>query len=332
MGYIIDIYYKVGNITLNKRPYNLFPDFLKNKENYLEKINKENYDLIIASRFGLKFPQLSADIYTIHSHSDLYSQKTKFSVFYNLFKPKQSRIKNEIYNLIKNKDKYFIFCSKQLKDDYCSICELNKAEVIYPYPNFIPLSPLNETDEVKNKEDVYTFGISALGFQNKGGYLILQSALLLKLLNKKFKIKIIYKNPAGFLLSLFINLAGLSKNVQFYNRQQAMHEFFYGIDCLVMASQLESFGMTAVEAVSFGLPVIISSQCGVKEIISQNKNITGYIFDYKHKVWNLFKIMKYVIEHQDKKSEPVYITTKEIYNEKFINKVNSVLKEYSNSR
>lgn len=323
-GYSVDVFFEVGILTKVQTDYSKYPDFLKNKNEYLKQINKNNYDLIISSRFGLKFPELKADIYTIHSHSDLYSQKSKFGFLYYLLKPKQKRIKNEINNLIINKNKYFVFCSNQLKDDYCSLCNLENTKVINPYPNCIP------TEQRKyNPNKIFTFGISALGFQNKGGYLLLQSAFLLKLFNYKFKLKIIYKKKPGILPRLLTTFTGLKNNTEFLNKQQDMHDFFNDVDCIVMASQLESFGITALEGIAHGLPVIVSSNCGVKEIIEENKN--GYIFTFnKNKVINLFKKMKYVLDNKDKEYTTIKTGNKLSYNKTFEEIINNEIFEKCN--
>lgn len=311
IGCYVDVFFEVGLITKTETKYVKHPDFLKNKKEYLKRINKSNYDLIISSRFGLKFSNLKADMYTIHSHSDYFSQKSKFGMLYNILKPKQKKIINEINNLKLNKDKFFIFCSNQLKEDYCSLCDLKNTKIIYPYPNCTPIA-----QKERNKNEVFTFGISAIGFENKGGYLILKSAFLLNLLNYKFKLKIIYRKNPAFLPKLLTLLTGLNNKVEFLDKQQDMHNFFESVDCIIMASKLESFGITAIEGIGYGLPVIVSSNCGVKELMEGNK--TGFIFSFnRNKVWNLFKKMKYVLDNRNQEYSRIDTNTKDSYNNSF---------------
>lgn len=293
-GYLIDVYCENAELLNDSFPENLkyYCGFSENEEQR-KLVNKNNYDIIISSRFGLKFSEIKADLYTIHSHSDLYSQKSKFGKLYSILKPKQKRIKNEIENLKQNEKAKFIFCSKQLLKDYISLADLKRTVVINPYPNCIP-----KEDTIKVKNDIFTFGISALGFQNKGGYLILKSAFLLKLLGKKFKIRIIYKEKPGLLQKMLVNILGLKNYVEFLPKQNGMHSFYNSIDCLVMPSQLESFGMVAEEGMAFSIPVIVSSTSGSTELI--NDGINGFVFDFKsHRLINLFKKMKYVLVHKN---------------------------------
>lgn len=44
------------------------------------------------------------------------------------------------------------------------------------------------------------------------------------------------------------------------------------MDCLVLPSRLESFGMVVVEALAAGVPVIVSDHAGASEAISENEN------------------------------------------------------------
>lgn len=320
LGAKVDIYCQ--ECESNIYNYTVFNQFYKNKNTYINKINNKNYDIIISSRFGLKFSEIEADIYTIHSHSDLFSQKRKYGYLYNIIRPKNKSIKNEIENLTCKKDKLFIFCSKQLQKDYCSICKLEKNFVMNPYPNFTP------NEKIKNKNNIFVFGINALGFENKGGYLILKSAFLLKLIGKKFKLKIIYKKQAGPLQKMLTQILGLKKYVEFIPKQKDMQTFYKSINCLCMPSKIESFGMVALEAMSFGLPVIVSSTSGITEKITDMKN--GLIFSFNcNKVFNLFEKMKFVLDNKNSdiiknNLQKTHFITENEYNYNFLKIIDSI--------
>ena len=69
----------------------------------------------------------------------------------------------------------------------------------------------------------------------------------------------------------------IDKNIEFLEFQKNIDDFFSSIDCLVMPSVEESFGMVALEAMSCKLPCIVSSVCGASEIISDKED--GFIFE-----------------------------------------------------
>jgi glycosyltransferase involved in cell wall biosynthesis len=62
---------------------------------------------------------------------------------------------------------------------------------------------------------------------------------------------------------------GLSKNFMFpgFVQGEELEEIFSVADIYVMPSVSEPFGITALEAVSFDTPIIISKQSGVAEVI-----------------------------------------------------------------
>lgn len=292
-GFQVDVYCQHYLKTLDNSPVNVYSFIDFNEEDYIKQILDTKYDLIFGGKKVLKYKEIKPDIVSLHAHSDLFQQKSKFGLLYHIFKPRKKRIKTESENFIRNSKSKFIFCSDILKKDYSQICEVKDFAVINPYPNFIPKEGYE-----KSKNDIFTFGISALGFQNKGGYLTIKSAFLLKLIGKKFKLKIIYRKKPAFEHKLLVWLLGLSKNIEFLQRQDDMSEFYESIDCLILASQLESFGMVALEASAYGLPVIASSNSGFSDLIVDGKN--GYVFKFDfNRMFNLFRKMKQAYDNKE---------------------------------
>lgn len=290
MGYQIDVYCRQSDYVLGKLQINLFSDFERNSQKYITQILENNYDLIFAGKFMLKYPQLQADIFSLHSHSDYYQQKKKFGILFDIFRINRNRVNNEIKNLNNNADALFIFCSNHLKNDYSSVCLIKNSKVVYPYPNWQPI----ENYKFKKNEN-FTFGLSALGFQNKGGYLSLLSSCLLKFSGKKFKLKIIYKKKQNLLQKFLVVFLGLRDCVEFLPIQEDMTSFLESIDCLLLPSNIESFGMVGLEAMNFGKPVICSSTCGLAEVINDGKN--GWIF--KMGMWSVYNLYKKMQESLD---------------------------------
>lgn len=67
----------------------------------------------------------------------------------------------------------------------------------------------------------------------------------------------------------------LQKHVLFLGKQDGLVEILSASDLFLMPSQSESFGLSALEAMSCGLPVISTSVGGLPELINHNE--TGYI-------------------------------------------------------
>lgn len=70
----------------------------------------------------------------------------------------------------------------------------------------------------------------------------------------------------------------LQDDVKFLGKQDGLEEILNGADLFLMPSQSESFGLSALEAMSCGLPVISSSVGGLPELIRHNE--TGYIAEF----------------------------------------------------
>ena len=78
--------------------------------------------------------------------------------------------------------------------------------------------------------------------------------------------------------------------VEFLPIQEDMTLFYESIDCLLLPSKLESFGMVGSEAMAFGKPVICSSTCGFSEKILDGQN--SWVFKKNNlSVYNLYKKM-----------------------------------------
>lgn len=82
----------------------------------------------------------------------------------------------------------------------------------------------------------------------------------------------------------------LTKDVIFLGKQDGLAEILNACDLFLMPSQSESFGLSALEAMSCGLPVVSSSVGGLPELIRHNE--TGYIAE----IGDIKRMAKYTID------------------------------------
>ena len=120
---------------------------------------------------------------------------------------------------------------------------------------------------------------------------------ILNLFNKKFKAKII--NSAvkkDVLMKALLFLFNLNKKVEVYAYQNEIFKFYSELDCLVVPSINEAFGLVTLEASSLGTPCLVSNTAGSSEIIEDNKN--GFIFKRNSffAVFNLVKKMNFILK------------------------------------
>jgi len=89
----------------------------------------------------------------------------------------------------------------------------------------------------------------------------------------------------------------LENDVKFLGKQDGLENLLSVADIFLMPSQSESFGLSALEAMSCGVPVISSSVGGLPELIVHNK--TGYIAEFG----DVDRMAKYTLELLKKKKK-----------------------------
>ena len=122
----------------------------------------------------------------------------------------------------------------------------------------------------RNKEiRIFSYGVGV----RKGFPLILKIAENLSAKYKNFKFVIVGGNP---------NIPGhLKKYFEFYGFVlfEDMLKVYNSVDIVLLASLYDPFGITPVEGMACGKPVIVSKNSGVKDIIEPG--ITGIVCDLK---------------------------------------------------
>lgn len=89
----------------------------------------------------------------------------------------------------------------------------------------------------------------------------------------------------------------LYDDVIFFGKQEVLHEILNSADIFLLTSQTESFGLSALEAMSCGLPVIATNVGGLPEVVIHGE--TGYLTE----VGDVTKMALYAIELLDDKNK-----------------------------
>ena len=235
-------------------------------------VDVNNYDFIIADVISLSF---TCNIY--HNHS--LSTKIKSSSGFLL----EKILKILHYKRIAYAKSYYINCPKVVtvsnlvKKDLIQNYNISQNKIIVAYPG----TNNNEIIYEKEKNDIFTIGVSACGFATKGGFNVLKAIKFLKnnYPDFKFKVKIInpkYKKHS--FLGLYLKLCKISDIVEMLPYQTDINKFYSSVDCFVCASRFDAFGRVVTEAMLNKIPVIVGSNIGASEIIKNG--INGFIFKY----------------------------------------------------
>lgn len=246
---------------------------LGNKKTFIkdlrEKLKEKNYDYILSSDILLPFANN-----LIHSNSSKYKSKNGKNIFLQqilkIYNAK--KIKEQENGFAKNNRAVFTV-SESLKKDYVENFDLDEEKVFVSYP---AVDNYSEFIPSTLKED-FTIGSIAGGGLNKGGYLLL---FALKSLPKncKLKARIIFpKFQKSFFFAQVIKLLKLQNLIELLPKQENMDEFYKSIDCYILPSLNEAFGLVVPEAASNFKPSLVSSTVGVRELIKDGEN--GFVFN-----------------------------------------------------
>lgn len=251
-----------------------------------EKLAQVKYNYVLSSDILLPFANN-----LVHSNSSRHKSKNGKNKFMqlvlNLYNHKKIRTQEK--NL--PKDKTLFTVSESLKQDFCQNFNLDEEKVFVCHPavdDYLEFCP-------PEKKEVLTFGGIAGGGLNKGGYLLVMA---MKFLPKECRLKariIFPKIKKALFFKLFVVFLGLGERVEILPKQSDMQKYYESIDCYVLPSLNEAFGLVVTEAASKFKPSIVSSTTGVSELINDGQN--GFAFNrIKTPVKNLTHKLKEVCD------------------------------------
>lgn len=182
--------------------------------------------------------------------------------------------------------------SRFLKEKTLTNFNLEKEiEVIY---NFIDIDKYKPVEEKPFKKHVASFGEKVLIHTSNFRTVkrVTDTIRILEKVKKEIptKLVLIGDGPDRSECERLARELDLHKDVIFLGKQDAIEEILTSADLFLMPSQSESFGLSALEAMACGVPVISTSVGGLPELIIHNQ--TGYIAE----IGDIDRMAKYAIE------------------------------------
>lgn len=253
------------------------PELIEKLSQELELLMQgKNYDYILSDCCAIRF-----GCTVFHRHSLMYRQKLSPNFIYEFFfKLGHFKKLNYFKKWHTKKHQKIFVVSNEMKKDYSKAYAIPEEKIHVLIPGFNFDKPDSSTPKVKNKNEEFVLGLSAVGFSSKGGYILLDAMRRIK--NKNIKCKIIYpKHEKNFFLKFLVKIIGIEEKIEFLGYQKDMTEFYNSIDCLVVSSLAEAFGRVILEAMINKKPVILGSNVGAADIIEDGKN--GFIYEFNKK-------------------------------------------------
>ena len=174
----------------------------------------------------------------------------------------------------------------RLQQKYSRCLPDTKVHIITPgiLDKFVSLSDqkLANVSHSPDEFSVFVFGRGSYEDLALKGYDITANAL--GFLGKKFKMTFV-GSPEGQhrnIMDWFLQNTNITRRqltVRGYCNQDEVKEMFYAADLVAMPSRTEGFGLIALEAISAGVPVLLTSESGIAEALKKVDGGESVIID-----------------------------------------------------
>jgi glycosyltransferase involved in cell wall biosynthesis len=283
----------INRIVVINRPYGKTPSEL---EAFFADVNKrisiEGYDAVISDNIT---PHADISLVQYHSEEHRLQLHGATAVLRRLSKIDRIRKQNE---WARQSPRRVIAVSQSIKNDLVKNLRIPPEKIGVVYPGVAVDDVANEHDPAgRVSGKIFTFGFVATGFSTKGGYIFLQALRRLARQGHHFKARIVYPEyEKRRLMRMLVRYYGLEPYTEFIPYQKNVKGYYASLNCLVMPSVHEAFGLVALEAMANKLPCIVSSVSGVSELIQDG--INGLVFDMTGRSdVNLAARMSFVLEN-----------------------------------
>jgi len=208
-----------------------------------------------------------------------------------------------LYNYFLNKSQkdvdYFIAVSKVTSDKLVENANINKNKirVLYNFINsfrqqkYLKLNFKKNIKRFEIKKDQFVIGFMGRLNKIKGCDVLIKS---LPLINSKYKLIISGDGPEMKNLKVLSKNLKVDKNVLFIGYYNKPEEIYGILDVLIVPSRSESFGLSAVEGQSMGIPIIGSNLEGLRDSLGES----GYIRFEKDNHIQLAEKINYLIKNK----------------------------------
>jgi len=243
----------------------------------------------------LFFVLMKYKINTIHYHHRVY---ILFIYLVKIFAPK-IRIIYTHHSVYNDKINRFLYANQ-----FVAISEETKKELILNRKGNIHLIPhgikIDELKKVNICEKIRTIGYIGRFDLIKGIFTLLDAFLLMIKKYPDLKLELHGDGKQKNEIINFIASHNLLNNVFLTKPEYLLERIYEGVDLLVVPSiSLEGFGLVIIEAMSFGIPVVVSDLPVFLETIINFK--TGLVFEHNNPVDLRNKIIE-IVEDEELRS------------------------------
>jgi UDP-glucose:(heptosyl)LPS alpha-1,3-glucosyltransferase len=270
-----------SSAQFHKAPIISFPKFLTTPSfAYFSKKRIERGQFALVHSHERIF---AADLFTMHGIPHRYWVRNIRRKTMSLFDRATDWVERKM--VYEGNCKRFIAVSTLARDIFLQEYPLDPARVLVIHPGIDP-ADYEQFDRRDVRHHIRgEFGINlsepvivfvSMNFEIKGLDEIMSALAKLKAKQKKFKLVVVGKGNIKKYQRL-ANENQCASDVLFTGplSKEKLIQIYLAGDLFIMLSKFDTFGMVVLEAMAAGLPVIISSRVGAKDIVRENEN--GFI-------------------------------------------------------
>ena len=148
-----------------------------------------------------------------------------------------------------------------------------KLHVVY---NAVPTLPAGDRAAIRSihnlTDEDWVIGTAARLIPSKGIPILLTAVSCSLAKYPNIKVLIAGSGPEETNLRMLSRSLGIAGQTIFAGKVSNIHDYYAAFDCFVLPTLSEGLGITVLEAMSFGLPIIASAVGGIPEVLDHERN------------------------------------------------------------
>lgn len=208
-----------------------------------------------------------------HEHGRIFQNQMWYTQFI-----RQTRSKVDLYIAVSKATEKQIIENTGINGDEIKVL-FNYVDVDYYSSNETNIKIPEESRRIHLKEDDFILGFAGRHVERKGCRDLILALEELKRF-ENIKLLLVGEGPKKEENIKLVNKLGLNNNIFFLGYIPDIRWLYSTIDCFVIPSHWEPFGIVALEAYASGVPVIASNVEGLNEVVLDAK--TGFLFESRN--------------------------------------------------
>lgn len=223
----------------------------------------------------------------------------------------------------------FIAISDAVRNDFMKGTSMNGGN-IQVIPNGIPLQKFRRKEQSSDSSEIIC--VARLESEKKGQDILIRALAKLKKDGIECSCKFVGEGQSRGYLERLVVESSLGNNIKFLGNRSDVSELLANAGVFILPSRCEGFGITIIEAMAIGIPVIASNIDGPKEIITHGENGLLFESENEHELAEKIKMMFNADNLRDRLVNNAFLSVHEYSIKKMYNKYLAVYNDLVRAR